>query len=57
LCAYWPGYGYYGGGLYYRHSAPAAVLQKAKQGMAAIVARREVTARRIADALGVKVPA
>ena len=36
-------------------TAPAAVLQKAKQDMAAIIARREATARRVADALGVKV--
>lgn len=36
-------------------TAPAAVLQKAKQNMAAIIARREATARRIADALGVKI--
>lgn len=37
-------------------TAPPAVLQRAKQDMAPIIARREATARRVADALGVKIP-
>jgi cyclohexyl-isocyanide hydratase len=38
-------------------TAPAAILAQARQSTAAITARREATARRVADRLGVAVPA
>jgi cyclohexyl-isocyanide hydratase len=38
-------------------TAPPEVLARAKQGMAPIIARREATARRIADSLGITYPA
>jgi cyclohexyl-isocyanide hydratase len=38
-------------------TAPAGVLEKAKQAMAPIIARREVTARRVAAELGITIDA
>jgi cyclohexyl-isocyanide hydratase len=37
-------------------TAPAAVLAQTRQSAAAITARREATARRVADRLGITVP-
>ena len=38
-------------------TAPAAILEQARQSMADITARREATARRVAEGLGIAVPA
>jgi cyclohexyl-isocyanide hydratase len=38
-------------------TAPAAILQQARQSMRAITARREETARRVAARLGIAIPA
>ena len=39
------------------HTAPAAVLARARQAVAGITAQREATARRVAERLGIAVPA
>jgi len=38
-------------------TAPAAILEQARQSLAGITARREATARRVAEGLGIVVPA